>query len=743
MAKRLAKLPGHECYYDLGTSNKSFVLLARDLKKLGVKNWYFMLELNDPSLINIDPYACDKDTGETTLTKEQIERIMMESFINPWYFLREISKIPDQGGTAIKYAANRGNIAQAWCIRNGLDSWLCLRRQKGKTQSALAYETWMYLFGTSNSTFIFVNKDGENAKANLQRMRDQIDLLPSYMQAKYIIEEDGKRTKSKENATKIYNAINKNQVIVKSKATSYDSALSLARGLTAPILHFDEPEFTNHIKTIVSNSVSTFETAAARARENGAAYARIFTCTPGDLDTKCGAEAQELLNKTLEWSETFYDKTADEIEMLFSAKGEGEDGCNRIIYIEYQWYQIGDTRAWLNRTSASIGDPLVVRRELLLQRLHGSSNSPFSQEDLQYIYEVQQKPIEELWVNDYYKFDIYEKLSNRIPYIISVDCATGTGSDNNAITILNPYTVKPVAEFESSYIGETKYEELIKSLVMNYLPRSCVVIERNSVGDGIIDHLLHSPIANNLYFDKNRDLVQENLKEYQETQSMLKREAVRKSYYGVYTSGASRDAMFAILARHMNEYKDKFVTKYITRDIGSLIRTSSGKIEAGPGFHDDSVMSYLIGLYVYYHGNNLEYFGIDKGHMEEEELNQGLRHPDEIDPQLVAPELIEEVKKNETKYFNYESIMRDVARKAQAEAFRRQKKLGVSGTEFENSSSEVIEDYENSAQLDMRLFDDLNDIPGGGINRDNTQSYPDQFDPYSSDPFNNGGGFPF
>ena len=51
------------------------------------------------------------------------------------------------------------------------------------------------------------------------------------------------------------------------------------------VLHFDEPEFTNHIKTIVANSVSTFEQAAANARKNGAAYARIFTCTPGDLDT--------------------------------------------------------------------------------------------------------------------------------------------------------------------------------------------------------------------------------------------------------------------------------------------------------------------------------------------------------------------------------------------------------------------------------------------------------------------------
>ena len=264
--------------YDLGTNNKSFLQLAKDLKKLGIKNWYFPLEIYDPSLINIDPYAVDPKTEHTTLTRDQIARVVNECTRNPWYYLREIARIPDQGGVSIPYAANRGNIAQAYCIWKGLDSWLCLPRQKGKTQSALAMQCWIYNFGTTNSEFIFVNKDGDNAKKNLQRMGDQLLLLPEYLQfASLLDEETGTRQKATKNATKIKNPINNNSVIVKSKATSYDMALSLARGLTAPVLHFDEPEFTNHIKTIVANSVSTYEQAAANARKNGAAYARIFT----------------------------------------------------------------------------------------------------------------------------------------------------------------------------------------------------------------------------------------------------------------------------------------------------------------------------------------------------------------------------------------------------------------------------------------------------------------------------------
>ena len=60
-----------------------------------------------------------------------------------------------------------------------------------------------------------------------------------------------------------------------------------------------EPEFTNHIKTIISNSVSTYETASANAKRNHAMYARIFTCTPSPLRNSGGKKIAISLRKTL------------------------------------------------------------------------------------------------------------------------------------------------------------------------------------------------------------------------------------------------------------------------------------------------------------------------------------------------------------------------------------------------------------------------------------------------------------
>ena len=95
--------------------------------------------------------------------------------------------------------------------------------------------TWAYKFGTTNSQFIFVNKDGDQAKANLKRLGDQIRVLPEYMRGNAVVDENGSLQKGKDNATMISNPINGNSIITKAKATSYESGLSLARGMTAPI----------------------------------------------------------------------------------------------------------------------------------------------------------------------------------------------------------------------------------------------------------------------------------------------------------------------------------------------------------------------------------------------------------------------------------------------------------------------------------------------------------------------------
>lgn len=696
-------------FYDTGTTNKSFLQVAKDLQSLGIKNYYFMLEIYDYSLVNIDPFS-------PNLTRDQVSRIVTECTRNIWYFLREIARIPSQGGPPVPYIANRGNIAQTWCMIHGIDSWLCLPRQQGKTQSFMATVDWAYSFGTNNSDFIFINKDSDNSKANLERLKNQIDCLPEYLKFEQVFEEDadGKMRISKaiKNATSMKHPITKNRIITKPGASSYEKALNLARGLTAPIIHYDEAEFTKYIKTIVENSVSTYETASRNAKANGALYGRCFTSTPGDLETSSGQDAQELLSGAVKWTEQMYDKAYDPVD---NSKNEvlqyiKSNGSNDIVYIEYSYKQLGLSDEWARDMYNKIGNPITYKREILLQRLRGSSDSPFEQEDIEYIMTCIKTVVEELYILEHFRFDIYEKLERHIPYIVGIDCSTGTNGDSNAITIINPYTVEPVGEFKCPYIGETMFENLIIELVKKYIPRAILVIERNSVGDGIIDHLLNTPIRNNLYFDKDKDLVEANMQLNQSVTSMLKKQGQMKKYYGVYTGVQSREDMMAILFRRMAEFKDHFITKNITNDIAGLVRTRSGKIEAGPGFHDDSVMSYLIALYVYYHGNNLSTFGFIKGSEEIKKQNNGIPTYDDIAYKGILPQqdlniikLQEKVRKEN----DYEKIMKEALLKSQRNSIILNKKGLSTNSTYEKVPENLLEDYYNDDE-DLSMFDELN-----------------------------------
>lgn len=213
--------------YDINTKNISFIQTAKDLKMLGIKNNMFFLKLYDKSIQGLDPYS-------KLLTHEQVIKIINECIINPWYFIREVARIPEQGGTGIPYQLNRGNLAATWCFINGVDHYLVLPRQIGKTQSSLSILDWAFLVGTTNSEFMFINKKQEDSINNLARLKDQRDLLPKYLQFKLAFDEDGKVVTDTNNVKKLSNAANGNSIVAKASAKSVESAEGLGRGCTQP-----------------------------------------------------------------------------------------------------------------------------------------------------------------------------------------------------------------------------------------------------------------------------------------------------------------------------------------------------------------------------------------------------------------------------------------------------------------------------------------------------------------------------
>ena len=344
--------------YDVNTTNISFVQTDVDLKKLGIKNNMFFLKLYDPSLRGIDPHS-------PFLTNDQIVRIINECIINPWYYLREVARIPDQGNPkGVPYLLNRANLASTWCFINGIDNYLVIPRQIGKTESTVANINWAFLFGSTNAEMMFLNITAERAIANLTKVKDQRALLPAYLQFKIAFDDDGKEIKGVDNTKTLKNASNGNSIVTKPSARGIESAERIGRGSSQVIQYYDEFEFISYIKTIMAASGPAYSTASENAKRNNSIHCRILTSTPGDLDSQAGMDALEIIENTCKFSESFYDKPIEDVYDYIET-----NSINRIVYIEFQYQQLGKDEAWFNKVCAYLnGDKLKIQREIFLRR---------------------------------------------------------------------------------------------------------------------------------------------------------------------------------------------------------------------------------------------------------------------------------------------------------------------------------------------------------------------------------------
>ena len=125
-------------------------------------------------------------------------------------------------------------------------------------------------------------------------------------------------------------------------------------------------------------------------------------------------------------------------------------------------------------------------------------------------------------------------------------------------------------------------------------------------------------------------------------------------------------------------------------------------------------MSYLIALYVYYHGNNLAVFGITKGARDEDLNNSGMKRPEEIDPNLVPQDLINaaieiEEKENNTKQVTeWENMMRNAIQQSQNQSFKMYQTGTIENSVFEKSVDTVVESYEDDGSIPLDFFSSIN-----------------------------------
>jgi hypothetical protein len=618
---------------DMGTKNVSFLQTHQELKFLGIKNNTFMLELKDLSLADVDPY----DPYLDDFTKE---RILLECTNNFWYFVREVARVPIANAKPVPIYLHRGTCAQYYLFLKHIDSTLNVPRRCYKTSNTLAGPySWAYNFAVENGNFVMFNYDNSQVWKNLEMFKGMLESLPSYMRfSQSVVEEADPRKKKKgvfkkkvDNVKSIWNPVSKNRITTRGRAQNEDSALKYGRGDPIIMPYFDEAEWINLLTSILDASGTSYAEALNMALKTGGAACRLFTTTPGYKNIPSHRENYEkFIAIQPVWSESLYDATTEEINDYMLENG---NGYTKILYIEYSAIQCRRDADWLNTMLVGMqGNMLKFRTEVLLQRLSADANGPFDPYDVDYVVQHKKDPIGEIIINGTYRLDIFKhqdidtgyKLNPQIPYFVGLDCATGVGGDSSAVVGINPHNLQPAFEFKSAYISEPKLITFMVTL-MRTIPNCIVFIETRSSGSAVIAGIRqdYPDVAGRLYkseFDPKTMMIKEKT-DTNVTEKEL-REAAEKKTYGISTATETRQQIQSTWVQYIHEYKSVVYSRGIINEIVTMKRTSTDKIEASAGSHDDFMMAWGFCLWGYHYGQKLDRWGFYKP----------AQHPLEKDP---------------------------------------------------------------------------------------------------------------
>lgn len=614
---------------DFQTKNKSFIEMAALLKAMGVKNHTFLLALHDRTLVGVDPF------DYANLTHEKIIRIATECRVNPWYFFREIVKVPGAAGDdAIPLEANRGNIALFWYFFNHVTTFLIQIRQTGKSLNSDIIDCYLLNIRCLNTTINLYTKDDSLRAVNIQRIKDIFNELPWYL---------NQRTKKDLDNTEVINVSSLgNWYRTHLPQKSPKLALNVARGYTSPIFKGDEVPFCSNARISIPAALASGGNVRDRAKKNNEPYCTVFTTTAGKKDDPDGKFVYQELSCAAVHSEFYYD-CIDEADLELNIRNSARTNTRLFkkedskrgsydINVTLNHKQLGKTDEWLMQ---KIEDAKVsgddANRDFFNLWTAGTLTSPHSPKDADRMRASEREPcfVERFTKQGYNirwyipREKVHEVLSNH-KFVLTADTSDASGGDDIGINLFLDKTGQTIFSCNINVTNIHVFNQwFAEELIVKY-PNITAIIERRSTGVALIDYLLH--ILPALGIDPFKRLYNTvvNSKEiykdeWDEIQLPLSRRDpdiyVRlKKHFGFATSGfgiTSRSDLYSItLSSAVKLIGHVIFDKTIIDQILGLI-SKNGRVDHAPGEHDDMVISWLLGHWFMTQAKNLYFYGLN------------------------------------------------------------------------------------------------------------------------------------
>jgi len=601
---------------DTKTTNDSFRIFAAKLVKMGVKNAAFCLALHNPRLQGVDPF-------DPNLTDEQLIMIGVECEQNPWYFFREIVRVPAAGAAKpVKFNANRGNMSLYWLFFNHVTTLLIQPRQTGKSLSTDVLMVWLMMVGATNTNINLLTKDDTLRVANVKRIKDIMSELPSYLKLR-----DRNDTNNTEKIT--VNA-NKNSYITNVAQNNPKSAYNIGRGMTFPINQVDEIAFVNYIEITLPAMLPASGAARDSAKVANAPYGNIFTTTPGFTATESGKYVyEEIYLKAFRWNELLFDVENEEELYAYIKKNSSRD-CPGVL-LEYNHRQLGYTDEWLaEKIASALSKGENAGADFLNIWAKGSDVSPLSKQVIKTIQDsITSDSYTEISKSGYItRWYIPEKevlsgmLSRKL--ILGLDTSDAVGKDDIALCIRDSSTGETLGVGIYNETNLVTFSEWIADLIIRF-SNLTLVIERRSSGVMIIDNLLRIlPLHNIDPFRRIFNWLTNDCninKVYMDTVmnvSMNRRDSSvyikYRHLFGFATSGSGRqgrDQLYGGAFMASTKYTGNVVRDSVLANQIISLRLKNGRIDHGSDNHDDLVVAWLLPYWFLTEANNKGYYGLN------------------------------------------------------------------------------------------------------------------------------------
>lgn len=615
------KHPGSIIHYS--TKNTSFLRLAEIYHRMGIENCAFHLSLLDPDLEHIDPF-------DENLSLVQKAKIVRECKLNFWYYLREVSRIPEPGSVVpIPFSANRMNIALYWLFFNHVMTIVVILRQTGKTTTLSELMKYLLNFGAINTFANLLTKSEGLKSETLSKIKALFDELPDYA--------NFSTRKDIFNTDEIHLREFNNKLKGSLSSSSPKQAEKVGRGYTAAVNVVDEAAFIENIAIAMGAMLMSGNAARAAAERNGNPYGTLIVTTAGDIDTRDGGYMYSIVNGATVWDDRYLDSLDIEslMEVIYKNCVSSKNVTKRpMINITMSYRQLGYGEEWLKKTlESNISTAGNIKRDIYNQWVSGSAQSPVPKE---YIETMKANVADTAPYTTFYNPHNYllrwyispEEVEQRTKedhhFVIGVDTSDGSGGDDNSFIVRDHALGDVICVATFNEINLITLADFFVSFLLRYR-NSTMIIERKSSAPAIIDYMTQklqaaglnpfTRLYNTIY--QNKEVMQKEFEEVSRARSHDDYTINKyKKHIGFVTSGSgvtARSDLYSSTLMHMLKF-----TGHILRDdtlisqICALV-IRNGRVDHPVGGNDDMVISSLLSYWLLTKGKNLNLYGVDAG----------------------------------------------------------------------------------------------------------------------------------